>query len=187
METLKRETRYMVRPYHDAVPVEAMVDETGCVRFFYSQEDDDWYKPFRLRFFTDREEAENYANSLIPSDMEKVKAYLEYLYEYDDDELEKCLPEGIYDAYQKGLKSSCDYSYSQMEQLKSAISGNININAVTFRKEQVSHIKWVKTEGKYKARITLTDGTKVETRDGLEYEIIKAAFNSNHSEMTYTS
>lgn len=177
----------MVEPYRNPVLTDVMVDESGAVFMVYDTEEEGWRQFFSesCKFFTSEAEAMNYARSLFPSDMDKVKYYLEYLESYEPDKLEQHLPDFIYSMYKKGMKSA-GHTYSEVTQMKEALAGNININACTFRAEQVSCIKWLSGKDGSKAKIHLKNGTTILTNSDVEYEIIRAIFGQNRSGMSFT-
>ena len=59
----------------------------------------------------------------------------------------------------------------------------ININAVSFRKEDVAHIEW----GDDCAKVCLKDGSDVKTYGELEFNLIEDIFGKNNSDRTYTA
>ena len=61
-------------------------------------------------------------------------------------------------------------------------TGIININAVSFKKEDVSHIEW----GDDCAKVCLKDGSDVKTYGKLEFYLIEDIFGDNNSDRTYT-
>lgn len=61
-------------------------------------------------------------------------------------------------------------------------TGIININAVSFKKEDVSHIEW----GDDCAKVCLKDGSDVKTYGKLEFNLIEDIFGENNSDGTYT-
>lgn len=61
-------------------------------------------------------------------------------------------------------------------------TGIININAVSFRKEDVAHIEW----GDDCAKVCLKDGSDVKTYGKLEFNLIEDIFGENNSDRTYT-
>ena len=69
------------------------------------------------------------------------------------------------------------------ELLRVMNSGIININAVSFRKEDVAHIEW----GDDCAKVCLTDGSDVKTYGKLEFNLIEDIFGENNSDRTYTA
>ena len=68
------------------------------------------------------------------------------------------------------------------ELLRVMNTGIININAVSFRKEDVSHIEW----GDDCAKVCLKDGSDVKTYGKLEFYLIEDIFGVNNSDRTYT-
>lgn len=62
-------------------------------------------------------------------------------------------------------------------------TGIININAVSFRKEDVAHIEW----GDDCAKVCLKDGSDVKTYGKLEFNLINDIFGMNNSDRTYTA
>lgn len=61
-------------------------------------------------------------------------------------------------------------------------SGAININAVSFTKESVSHVNW----GETAAEIVLKNGQKINTYDHIELQLITRVFGGNNSERWFT-
>lgn len=62
-------------------------------------------------------------------------------------------------------------------------TGIININAVSFKKEDVAHIEW----GDDCAKVCLKDGSDVKTYGKLEFNLIEDIFGENNSVRTYTN
>ena len=69
------------------------------------------------------------------------------------------------------------------ELLRVMRTGIININAVSFRKEDVSHIEW----GDDCAKVCLKDGSDVKTYGKLEFNLIEDIFGENNSDRTYSN
>lgn len=69
------------------------------------------------------------------------------------------------------------------ELLRVMNTGIININAVSFRKEDVAHIEW----GDDCAKVCLKDGSDVKTYGKLEFNLIEDIFGENNSDRTYTT
>ena len=69
------------------------------------------------------------------------------------------------------------------ELLRVMRTGIININAVSFRKEDVAHIEW----GDDCAKVCLKDGSDVKTYGKLEFNLIEDIFGENNSDRTYTN
>lgn len=62
-------------------------------------------------------------------------------------------------------------------------SGAININAVSFTKESVSHVNW----GETAAEVVLKNGQKITTYDYVELELITRVFGGNNGERYFTT
>ena len=69
------------------------------------------------------------------------------------------------------------------ELLRVMNSGIININALSFRKEDVAHIEW----GDDCAKVCLKDGSDVKTYGKLEFNLIEDIFGENNSDRTYSN
>lgn len=69
------------------------------------------------------------------------------------------------------------------ELLRVMNTGIININAVSFRKEDVAHIEW----GDDCAKVCLKDGSDVKTYGKLEFNLIEDIFGENNSDRTYSN
>lgn len=69
------------------------------------------------------------------------------------------------------------------ELLRVMRTGIININAVSFRKEDVAHIEW----GDDCAKVCLKDGSDVKTYGKLEFNLIENIFGENNSDRTYSN
>ena len=61
-------------------------------------------------------------------------------------------------------------------------SGAININAVSFTKESVSHVNW----GETAAEVVLKNGQKITTYDYVELELVTRVFGGNNGERYFT-
>lgn len=57
----------------------------------------------------------------------------------------------------------------------------ININAVSFSKESVSHVNW----GESAAEIVLKNGQKINTYDSIEFEFVSRVFGGNLRDRTF--
>ena len=80
------------------------------------------------------------------------------------------------------LKPTKNVYYDICELLTNYIqSGMININAVSFSKESVSHVNW----GESAAEIVLKNGQKINTYDSIEFEFVSRVFGGNYGERTF--
>lgn len=81
-------------------------------------------------------------------------------------------------------RKSTDEYYDICELLTNYIeNGMININAVSFSKESVSHVNW----GESAAEIVLKNGQKINTYDHLEFEFISRIFGTNYRDRFFTT
>lgn len=84
---------------------------------------------------------------------------------------------------QKYNQRNNDYWYDRHYELRRVMrTGIININAISFRKEDVAHIEW----GDDCAKVCLKDGSDVKTYGELEFNLIEDIFGENNSDRTYT-
>lgn len=80
-------------------------------------------------------------------------------------------------------RKSNDEYYDICELLTNYIeSGMININAVSFSKESVSHVNW----GETAAEIVLKNGQKITTYDHTEFEFVSRIFGINYRDRFFT-
>lgn len=81
-------------------------------------------------------------------------------------------------------RKSDDEYYDICELLTNYIeNGMININAVSFSKESVSHVNW----GETAAEIVLKNGQKITTYDHTEFEFISRIFGINYRDRFFTT
>lgn len=188
METLKRETRYEVYKYNQPELVEVMADENGKVVMSYDKDSKEWYMPEGTisQFFVTESEAKDYLKSKMPSDnAEKIKSYLNHLWYDEEEKLKDFIPE-ILNGFINIGRNSAKVSYSEYRVLMNAIAGNFNINGISFRASEVSHIRFVNTEEFYNLPIVvLKCGKEVKPCSTLEKGIINSAFGTNNSERVY--
>ena len=80
------------------------------------------------------------------------------------------------------LKPTKNVYYDICELLTNYIqSGMININAVSFSKESVSHVNW----GESAAEIVLKNGQEINTYDSIEFEFVSRVFGGNTFDRTF--
>jgi hypothetical protein len=188
METLKRETRYEVYKYNQPELVEVMADNNGKVVMSYDKNSESWYMPegTNSQFFVTESEAKDYLKSKMLSDnAEKIKTYLEHLWYNEEEKLKDFIPETLNRFINIG-RNSAEVSYSEYRVLMGAIAGHFNINGISFRASEVSHIRFVNTEEFYNLPIVvLKCGKEVKPCSTLEKGIINSAFGTNNSERVY--
>ena len=81
-------------------------------------------------------------------------------------------------------RKSDDEYYDICELLTNYIeNGMININAVSFSKESVSHVNW----GETAAEIVLKNGQKITTYDHTEFEFVSRIFGINYRDRFFTT
>lgn len=178
MEVFQREKKYMVYPYDTEVLVDVMTNEKGDVVLYKEHEDEEeWYETHdRLRFFNSEEDAKEYAQQFVIHNKEDVKKYIQR-HAWNNEILAEILPDTVMGWIETG-KNGIVFSWQEKELLYKAISGIFNINAVSFRREEVSHIEYLQQGN---IRIVLKSGKKVTTETVVEKIIIEAAFGKNIS------
>lgn len=181
----KKEERYMVDGFHNPVLTVVLVNEAGKVEL-YSLEDNNYYdRATDELFFSTLQEADRYRESIIPKDLDKYKEYLEYIYEnLSDERLEELLPEGLYNIYKKGLKTYLAFGYKQLEKIKKAIQGLIEIGPYTVKREEISRICFLKDD---RIEVKLTHGETLISKDKVEIMILECLFGENQSGVVIVS
>jgi hypothetical protein len=175
----KKEERYMVDGFHNPVLTVVLVNEAGKVEF-YSLEDNNYYdRATDELFFSTLEKALQHRESIIPKDLDKYKEYLEYIYENSSDEhLEELLPEGLYKNYKRGVGTSLVFGYKQLEKIKKAIQGLIEIGPYTVKREEITRICFLKDD---RVEVKLTHGETLISKDKVEKMILECLFGDNYS------
>lgn len=178
---LTKEKRWLAEGLYDVCEVDAVVQEDGKI-FMYSYDGCEFLHPSEKEFFsTSKEKAEEYAKSIIPENAEQVKNYLSLLYQHDnDEELEKFLPNPILKCYKEFFSSAISFTYSELQQVKSAIGGIINIGGYSFRPDMIHSVRYIGDKSEDMI-VILTNGKEVPTRNTVERIIIKAVVCENNS------
>lgn len=178
---LTKEKRWLAEGLYDVCEVDAVVQEDGKI-FMYSYDGDEFLHPSQKDFFsTSKKEAEEYAKSIIPENAEQVKNYLRLLHEQDnDEELEKFLPSSILKCYKEHFSSVISLTYSEFQQIRSAIGGIINIGGYSFRPDMIHSVRYIGNKSEDMI-VVLTNGKEVPTRNTVERIIIKAVVCDNYS------
>lgn len=132
----------------------------------------------RDRFFYNREQAEEYRDSLIrPFTGENLKRYIEYRIENGDYSL---LPSYV----EERMKDTCKYfTYNERQAIREALGGNICIEATSFRQSQVKRLRY----GEESIKVVLDDGTELMARSEVEKFIVTSIFGGNTSGKVYKS
>lgn len=182
-----KENKILVTQIGDIEEVDVIFDDNNNLYLYSYSGEDEFYRPDgAYKIFDNKEQAEEYVReNIIPFDKNKVKEYLTKRYEVNSMvEMEDILPDSIIKVCSHRSLHICDLGWIQCALLRNALKGIFCINAITFRKEEVAHIKhgeddWVE--------ITLKDGTKVKPRNEDENLIICWCFGGNPSGVHYTN
>lgn len=186
-------------PQYEAKAVTVIADgKTGKVEIYRADDNDtEWYEPNeKEHFYPTVEEADaalkQHRQELIDR-MDEVRDYVDamngWLCEIDENSPFQ-FEESDYLPYRNqgvNLDDSVyirqrDRARKQIAYLLSIIrTGFINIEADSFRMEDVKQIMW----GKDKAEIILTDGRKAKTCSRVEFYLIRNLFGDNNSGATY--
>ena len=170
----------------------------------YDPEDDavDWNSvDEREPFFNSVMEANDYRckrKREIKAMFKEVKEFIELMEDFrraDDFKFERTdyLPENIAHPWSTDQYEKYMYKYAVMRQV--VRTGMLNINAASFKIEDVSMIRWNrkqyikdgKEEKNDTAIIVLKDGKEVETFSVNEYDIIRDIFGENKTGRTYNT
>lgn len=182
----KKEERYMVVGFHNPDLVDVIVSESGKVELYKLKEGG--YYEIAIGdelFFSTLQEADRYRESIIPKDLDKYKEYLEYIYEnLSDEHLEELLPEGLYNIYKKGLKTYLAFGYKQLEKIKKAIQGLIEIGPYTVKREEITRICFLKDD---RVEVKLSNGETLISKDKVEKMILECLYGENCSGVVIVS
>ena len=178
---LTKEKRWLAEGLNEICEVDAIIQENGTV-FMYSYDGQEFFRPSSTDYLsTSKEEAEEYAKSIIPENAEQVKNYLNLLHQHDDEEeLEKFLPSSILKCYKEHFSSVISFTYSELQQIKSAIGGIINIGGYSFRPDMIHSVRYIGNKSEDMI-VVLTNGKEIPTRNTVERIIIKAVVCDNYS------
>lgn len=178
---LTKEKRWLAEGLNEICEVDAVVQEDGKI-FMYSYDGQEFFRPSSTDYLsTSKEEAEEYAKSIIPENAEQVKNYLRLLHEQDnDEELEKFLPNPILKCYKEHFSSAISFAYCELQQVKSAIGGIINIGGYSFRPDMIHSVRYIGNKSEDMI-VILTNGKEIPTRNTVERIIIKAVVCDNYS------
>lgn len=176
-----KEKRWLAEGLYDVCEVDAVVQEDGKI-FMYSYDGDEFLHPSKKDFFsTSKKEAEEHAKTIIPENAEQIKEYLNLLHQHDDEEeLKKFLPNPILKCYKEYVSSAISFTYSEFQQVKSAIGGIINIGGYAFRPDMIHSVRYIGDKSEDMI-VILTNGKEVHTRNTVERIIIKAVVCENNS------
>lgn len=179
MATLKKETRWAVsKTYFTVREVDVLLDEEGKIVLYSEKNDEEYYEPGESTlFFCTNEEAEGAKMKLVPCNKEQVKNYLDSLFENANyDEMKEWLPLGVYRCFKSGCDNFFFRNHTEVDQIRDAIRGYINIKEYSFRPSEVVHVNW-KVSGE--AIVTLRDGKEIRTGERNDVFILRCMFGSN--------
>lgn len=157
----------------DSGEVKAYIDGTGDIyhaekedHFFPTEDDAKKYQSDRLEYFAGMAQK-------IPGLISDIYYLDDQVCNFDRSEINK-IKEG--DPYFKNQYVDVCNKYKLLKIY--VTTGMININALTFRKEDVSHIKWFNDEH---AQVFLRGGQEVMTHSAAEYSLVNLLFGWNES------
>lgn len=178
--TYTKEKRYLVSGFYDYGQVDVLISQSGKINLYSIEGADEYIVPSETSaFFVDKQAYEDYKSSQIPTNIEHVKQYLQYLYANEDDErLKEILPPRLYACYHKGYWNTIYFKYHEFDKIKKAISGLLEIGTHTIRPSQVDYITYLAGN---KTELHLTSGKVITSDDETEKIIIKAMFGGNAS------
>ena len=137
-------------------PDEVVIFDTNDEAIAYSKEKKSEYKALAKQTLNNIKILDHISSSIV-----QTKDYLPEKYHQEDN--------SWYDRY--------------YELCRVMNTGIININAVSFKKEDVAHIEW----GDDCAKVCLKDGSDVKTYGKLEFNLIEDIFGENNSDRTYSN
>jgi len=210
---IEMKTMWLVEANLRVKEIVAMYDvESGSVVNYCQKESyskgpangEEWNTPFKYEtFYATEEDAVNSRNRQweeMKQTMPKVMEFIKRMEDMDDDVEEGDQLYFDREEYLGHYANSSDYIYYrdlyfEEQKISNALlqllkNGIINVNAVSFRKDDVQYIKWCKVKGrddngnyhkKDYAKIILKDHTHVSTINKIEYEVIKKIFGDNKS------
>ena len=142
------------------------------------------------RLFTSKSEAEKYADErrqMIILQMGEVKKFVERMNninmgEYTYNKKDYLGYEAGDDYYERQYRSQ--YKLNRMFR-NYILRGTINLDAYTFKYDDVEQVKWCKKQDTYFATLILKDGTEAQTNSSEEYEFIQFLFGENNSDRIF--
>jgi hypothetical protein len=174
---LEQVRKYEVRSFYEPEEKDVIVDEKGNILYSSCIGEDEFYTPSKEDYYFDtKEDADKFYSQLISKfDIEAIKEYINFL--CDNDRLNEILPESLFNIFTK-RNNSFYLSYGEERQIRSALNGILNIDAVSFRVSDVYKIKY----GDTWLSIELKDGSEVVPTNETEVFIIQSIFGDNNSE-----
>lgn len=184
---IEQRTMFVVETSHNISEVLAMYDTDKKEVLYYEQEGD-VYKPFENeKYFATRQQAEDYRTKHQAELRAKFPEILAFVEEMDD--VEKDFfdfdQKEFFGRYARFGRYHTSWHDEYVDERKKANilcecvrTGYLNINAISFRPQDVEYIKWYDE----KAELHLKDSdTTIETANEDEYDLITDIFGSNRS------
>lgn len=146
--------------------------------------DDDFYQLGDSgMLFDTKEEADKYYSKITSKfDAKEIKKYIEEIGCYSD-KLKEMLPDDIYQSYKIGRDSSMCLSYKEKSVLRMALNGILNIDAMSFRLDDIDYVKY----GIDWLSIVLKNGEEITPKTDIEVFIIKSIYGDNNSSREFTN
>lgn len=185
---MRKENKFLVSYIGKIAEVEVILDDDNNFYLYTGVGEEYFCKPDEEdNFFDTKQQAEDYVKeNIIPFDKDKVKEYLAKRFKVNSiSNMKDILPNSLIDDFITSRTTHInDLGWTNCNIVKYALKGIFCIDAITFRKEEVSCIKhgeddWVE--------ITLKDGTKLTPHDEDENTIIHWGFGGNLSGVHYTN
>ena len=187
MEKFSKQTVFYTDGFNEPSQETVIIDEDGMI--LYSGEDNLYPvdEKEQKHYFSTKADAELFREQMMKKAVENagiVDRYIYYLRNHGSDEeerVEELKNELRYTSYD--LFDSTDDSYYERrynvltKALQAFKTGVLNVNAETIRTEDIKHVKW----GSRHARIILSDGASVVTRNEKEFEILNELIGENRS------
>lgn len=179
---LEQVRMFLVNGFQEPLEVN-VIKKNGKVFVYSYQNETEYTGPIEYdRFFDSKEEADKYYSDIMSGiNIEKTKEYIQFFLEYNIGKLESILPKVIYDALDK--RSDRTFSFWDMQFLREALNGILNINGISFRASDISQIKY----GDKWLSVILKNGEEITPRKEVEVFVIKSLFGENHSDMSFTN
>lgn len=208
MELTKQRMWVISRDGFEYHPTSVMVDKIGTLRF-YEDEDGDLFhiEPEEVgRYFLTEESAMAALSRNTPSNEQilNVLSYIRRLKYNDDkrnDEVESLLKERFNSSYaeyvMKGDREASTDEYDIPSRFGRVIrvylaNGYINIDARTFRKEDVACVMWgdnsadaCESSEEFGLRLKLKDGSDVDCHDWIDRWLVMAIFGGNETDREF--
>ena len=189
---IEQRTMFVVESTHNVREILAMYDteknEVICYRY---TDDTEWFGVYNNeRYFATKQQADDYVanrQEQLRAKFKEVKAFIKEMYEVDK-ELFNYKEDDFFGHFASFEDHHTDWYKDYINATKKAKkyldcirTGYLNINANSFRPEDVKYIKWYNG----KAKLYLKSDEMFETHDSKEFEMIEEIFGVNRSDYTF--